>query len=276
MRGDLCHVGKDGADALIWAHYVKNASAHFRGKFHGSKCHGLWATSKFVHYFRGRLLHHSKPITFTEIWGMRIYIYFSRKGLQIRIGLQNRKHDAIQSAIKSSFLEWISNPGAIHQKGMQSGFCNPAIAILMMPDDTIVSALDIMEPPIVNMALKRLASFTCKQIITWVTASFKALQMLESRDPRLSGLLFPKLEKVRQRCFVQLQVQVQLFISFASAYCYLIFIIFSVTCDVFIPIISIIRKGKNIPHPKIATTPISLPITEQNHPTAVKTKYAPV
>ena len=46
---------------------------------------------------------------------------------------KNRKHDAIQSAIKSSFLEWISNPGAIHQKGMQSGFCNPAIAILMMP-----------------------------------------------------------------------------------------------------------------------------------------------
>ena len=31
------------------------------------------------------------------------------------------------------FLEWISNPGAIHQKGMQSGFCNPAIAILPMP-----------------------------------------------------------------------------------------------------------------------------------------------
>ena len=23
---------------------VKNASAHFRGKFHGSKCHGLWST----------------------------------------------------------------------------------------------------------------------------------------------------------------------------------------------------------------------------------------
>ena len=32
------------------------------------------------------------------------------------------------------FLEWISNPGAIHQKGMQSGFCNPAITILPMPD----------------------------------------------------------------------------------------------------------------------------------------------
>ena len=31
------------------------------------------------------------------------------------------------------FLKRISNPGAIHQKGMQSRFCNPAIAILMMP-----------------------------------------------------------------------------------------------------------------------------------------------
>ena len=31
-------------------------------------------------------------------------------------------------------LEWISNPGAIHQKGMQSGFCNPAITILPMPE----------------------------------------------------------------------------------------------------------------------------------------------
>ena len=64
--------------------------------------------------FRGRVLHHSKPITFTEIWGMKIYIYCSRKWLQIRIGLQNRKQDATQSAIKSSFLQWISNPGAIH------------------------------------------------------------------------------------------------------------------------------------------------------------------
>ena len=31
------------------------------------------------------------------------------------------------------FLEWISNSGATHQKGMQSRFCNPVIAILMMP-----------------------------------------------------------------------------------------------------------------------------------------------
>ena len=31
------------------------------------------------------------------------------------------------------FLEWISNPGAIQQQGTQSGFCNPAIAILTMP-----------------------------------------------------------------------------------------------------------------------------------------------
>ena len=51
VRGDLCLVGKDGADALIWApDVVKNASVHFRGKFHGSKCHGLWAITEFVHY----------------------------------------------------------------------------------------------------------------------------------------------------------------------------------------------------------------------------------
>ena len=46
---------------------------------------------------------------------------------------KNQKHGAIQPAIKSYFWEWISNPGAIHQKGMQSGFRNPAIAILPMP-----------------------------------------------------------------------------------------------------------------------------------------------
>ena len=56
-----------------------------------------------------------------------------RKGLQSGLDCKNWKYDAIQSAIKSCFLEWISNPGAIHQKGMQSGFCNPAITILPMP-----------------------------------------------------------------------------------------------------------------------------------------------
>ena len=45
---------------------------------------------------------------------MEIYIYCAKKGLQIRIGLQKSEDDAVQSAIKSSFLEWISNPGAIH------------------------------------------------------------------------------------------------------------------------------------------------------------------
>ena len=43
VRGDLCLVGGDGADALICAN-MKDASAHFRGKFHGSNCYGLWAT----------------------------------------------------------------------------------------------------------------------------------------------------------------------------------------------------------------------------------------
>ena len=50
--------------------------------------------------------------------------------------------------------------------------------------------------------------------------------MFESRDPRLSGLLFPKLEKVRQRYVLYL------FINFASAYCFLMYI-FSVIWDVF-------------------------------------------
>ena len=53
--------------------------------------------------------------------------------MQSGLDCKNWKYDAIQSAIKSCFLEWISNPGAIHQKGMQSGFCNPAITILPMP-----------------------------------------------------------------------------------------------------------------------------------------------
>ena len=35
---------------------------------------------------------------------MEIYIWCARKGLQIRIGLQNQKHYAIKSTIKSSFF----------------------------------------------------------------------------------------------------------------------------------------------------------------------------
>ena len=46
-------------------------------------------------------------------------------------GLQSEKHDTIQSAMDT--LQWILNPGAIHQEGMQSGFCNPASAILIKP-----------------------------------------------------------------------------------------------------------------------------------------------
>ena len=42
VRGNLPFVGGDAADVLIWAPDVmKNASAHFRVEFHGSKCHGL-------------------------------------------------------------------------------------------------------------------------------------------------------------------------------------------------------------------------------------------
>ena len=70
-----------------------------------------------------------------------------------------------------------------------------------LKNDIIVSALDIMEPPIVNMALEQLASFTCKQITTWVTKRGKFLNFANVGEQglRLSGLLLPKLEKVRQR-----------------------------------------------------------------------------
>ena len=55
---------------------------------------------------------------------MKIYIYCAGKGLQIWTGEQNQNHGAVQTANKSSF-KWISNPGAIHQKGMQSCNRNP-------------------------------------------------------------------------------------------------------------------------------------------------------
>ena len=42
------------------------------------------------------------------------------KDCKFGLGCKNKKHDAIQSAIKFSFLEWISNPGATYQKK-----CNP-------------------------------------------------------------------------------------------------------------------------------------------------------
>ena len=42
VRGNLRFVGGDAANVLIWAPDVmKNALAHFRVEFHGSKCHGL-------------------------------------------------------------------------------------------------------------------------------------------------------------------------------------------------------------------------------------------
>ena len=58
-----------------------------------------------------------------------------------------------------------------------------------------------MEPPTVNVALEQLASFICKQIVTWVTECGKfqkTLQMLESRDLTPSKPLFPKLKNVGQ------------------------------------------------------------------------------
>ena len=55
------------------------------------------------------------------------------KDCKCRLDCKNGKHDAVQCTIKYIFLEWILNPDAIHQEGMQSGFCNPAIAIRMMP-----------------------------------------------------------------------------------------------------------------------------------------------
>ena len=69
--------------------------------------------------------------------GVNKYIFIvPRKEFKSVLDCKNRKNNAIQSAIKS-FFEWISNPGAIHKNGMQSGFCNLAIAILMMPDYTL-------------------------------------------------------------------------------------------------------------------------------------------
>ena len=65
---------------------------------------------------------------------MEVYIYCARKGLQTRIGLQKSEACCNQIRNQILLLERISNPGAIHQNGMQSGFCYPAIAILMMPD----------------------------------------------------------------------------------------------------------------------------------------------